>query len=182
MSPKIWFGHDSDGYEQIGVPYKDNTVSIHQLTSIADGADPYKVWSDGEYVTHHKNNIPWDNRPNNLKVVAKGEHNRIHKPREQITKKDCKHIRDEITNSTLTALANEYGIQQSAISKHVYGGCSHFEEPAQEKRDIHRGGPWTDKSHFKKLYVELGYTLQEMAAEWSTSQSTMSKWKRRHGL
>lgn len=54
------------------------TVGISQLTAIAHGADPHKVFDSDNYETHHRNKIPWDNRPANLEVVSKDEHREIH--------------------------------------------------------------------------------------------------------
>ena len=53
-------------------------VGIHQLTAIADGADPYKVFSGGEWVVHHISQYKLDNRPGNLLVTKPGMHENIH--------------------------------------------------------------------------------------------------------
>lgn len=53
-------------------------VRIHQLVAIADGADPYKVFSGGEYHCHHKNEIRWDNRPENIEFLTAAEHGKVH--------------------------------------------------------------------------------------------------------
>lgn len=50
---------------------------VHQLTAIADGADPYKVYSD-EYHTHHEDGVKWNNSPDNLSVITVAEHMREH--------------------------------------------------------------------------------------------------------
>jgi len=50
---------------------------VHQLTAIANGADPEQVYSD-EYHTHHRNGVKWDNRPENLAVLKREEHMREH--------------------------------------------------------------------------------------------------------
>lgn len=56
----------SGGYCYISA--NSDTVAVHQLTAIAGGADPYKVFSD-DHVVHHLTNIPYDNRPDNLVCV-----------------------------------------------------------------------------------------------------------------
>lgn len=57
---------------------KREEVSMHQLLAIAEGADPHKVFSGGWYNVHHKNRIPWDNRPDNIEFLHKSEHARLH--------------------------------------------------------------------------------------------------------
>lgn len=177
---EIWFGHDNDGYEQLSLPYHSETVTVHQLLAVANGYDPYKVWSDGEFVTHHKSNIPWDNRPENVEVVSKGEHNRIHKPREEINKEKCASIRN--SNLTISELSEKYECSNGAIAKHIYGECTHFSGPARSKQDGPRDGPWRDKETFYKKYINEDMTLSDIADLWNASKTTMSNWKRKHGI
>ena len=54
-----------------------DSAYVHQLTAIADGADPYDIFS-GEYHVHHKNEVKWDNRPSNLEVLTNEDHKRLH--------------------------------------------------------------------------------------------------------
>lgn len=60
------------------VDYELKTVSVHQLIAIANGADPYKVFSDGDYHVHHKNGHGLDNRPGNLEFLSAKEHKHKH--------------------------------------------------------------------------------------------------------
>jgi len=68
------------GYErwQDGPRESNRSVMVHQLLAIAEGADPAKIFSNGDYHVHHKNNIPWDNRPENIELLEAGEHQDVH--------------------------------------------------------------------------------------------------------
>ncbi len=68
------------GYVMAASKYQgdQDRVKIHQLVAIADGADPAEVFSNGEYECHHKNHIPWDNRPENIELLDGIEHDKIH--------------------------------------------------------------------------------------------------------
>jgi len=72
------------GYIRLGarVPgeKKHAYVFEHQLVAIANGADPEKVFSDGDHQCHHVNGIPWDNRPENIEVLTGREHANEHWP------------------------------------------------------------------------------------------------------
>lgn len=64
------------GYEQVvsAVDGEQNTALIHRLVAVSEhgfgGVSGKQV--------HHSNNIPWDNRPENLELVDIDEHARIH--------------------------------------------------------------------------------------------------------
>lgn len=53
-------------------------VYSHQLLAIAIGYDPYNVFSGGEYHIHHKNQIPFDNRPDNIELIKRSDHTGNH--------------------------------------------------------------------------------------------------------
>lgn len=67
---------DKNGYERWLTAYKDTTehIFVHKLLAIAEyGFDKTKG-----SVVHHKNHIPWDNRPDNIQLMGRGEHTRYH--------------------------------------------------------------------------------------------------------
>lgn len=51
---------------------------LHQLVAIAEGADPHKVFSDGDYTVHHDNGVRWDNRPANIEFLSGSNHAKHH--------------------------------------------------------------------------------------------------------
>ena len=62
----------TNGYERIEDKYDggDDRVSVHRLLAVAKfGIDAMK-----DKVVHHRNNIPWDNRPDNLELMTISEH------------------------------------------------------------------------------------------------------------
>lgn len=50
------------------------SVRIHRLIAIAE----YGFEAVCNNLVHHKNGIPWDNRPGNLEVMSRSKHQRIH--------------------------------------------------------------------------------------------------------
>lgn len=76
--PKPWasFFTSKEGYE--GWSAGNDYASVHQLLLIANGEDPYDVYSDGKYVTHHINKVKWDNRPENIILESIGAHASYH--------------------------------------------------------------------------------------------------------
>ena len=67
---------DVDGYERFksSVRGDEKSVAVHQLVIIAEGADPEKVFSGGQYHVHHKSGHTRDNRPENLELLEREEH------------------------------------------------------------------------------------------------------------
>lgn len=75
------FGTTTRGYEVWYTNKKtDGTrdVPVHQLLAINKGNDPNKVFSGNDYQVHHKNEIPWDNRPENIELLSHEDHAREH--------------------------------------------------------------------------------------------------------
>lgn len=67
---------DSRGHTRWRGEYEQ--CAVHQLLQISKGVDPHKIFSNAEWHTHHKNEIPWDNRPSNLETITAGEHAKKH--------------------------------------------------------------------------------------------------------
>jgi transposase len=69
-----------DGYETVrhrcGGEYQ--IYRIHRLVALAQGKIDVAEFHDPETHIHHKNKIPWDNRPNNLQALSKSEHHKLH--------------------------------------------------------------------------------------------------------
>lgn len=68
------------GYEcfDIMVDGESRKIWHHRLLAIAMGElNPSDLFNQ-ELDVHHKNEIPWDNRPENLEVMGHGEHRRHH--------------------------------------------------------------------------------------------------------
>lgn len=73
-------GIGSKGYMRIqhNDGEKVRSCATHQLIAIANGEDPYKVFSGGEYNCHHKNGMKIDNRHENVELRSVKEHAEAH--------------------------------------------------------------------------------------------------------
>jgi hypothetical protein len=71
-----WFGVESQGYESFRHNMTGGMVEVrhHRLLAIAK----YGVDAVVDMDVHHKNGIPWDNRPENLELKEHAEHRRDH--------------------------------------------------------------------------------------------------------
>jgi len=65
---------NSYGHEYVSS--KDDSVYIHRLLAISE----YGTETVKDRDVHHINGIPWDNRPENIEVLSREEHNREHLP------------------------------------------------------------------------------------------------------
>lgn len=69
-----------DKYEviQCTIDYEPTMVYVHRLVAIAHGElSPSEMWGS-ELVVHHKSEHGLDNRPDNLEVMGRGEHQTHH--------------------------------------------------------------------------------------------------------
>lgn len=69
------------GYEILygRVGQRNRTVRVHSLVAIANGTDPSEIFGGIEgKIVHHRNGIPWDNRPSNLETMSQSEHAELH--------------------------------------------------------------------------------------------------------
>lgn len=69
-----------EGYEEVRtkIDQKQYSVLIHRLLAVAEGLLSPQAYADGLLHVHHKNGVPWDNRPSNLEVLTKSEHHKHH--------------------------------------------------------------------------------------------------------
>jgi len=69
------FSTNTRGYEeaQAYVGGEAKKVYIHRLVAVAE----YGVEAVKGMDVHHKNNVPWDNRPSNLDVLTHREHGKV---------------------------------------------------------------------------------------------------------
>lgn len=107
-----------DGYVRIrtSMDGRSCNVLMHRLLAVAEyGFDDVKG-----RIVHHKNRIPWDNRPENIEVTTQSNHMRQHASNEELrnklTKQDVKEIRRKYPDeSTLTDLADKFDVSISAV-------------------------------------------------------------------
>jgi hypothetical protein len=98
-----------DGYEQIQHTYRGENYRCyhHQLLMVAMGEDPHKVFSE-EYDCHHKNEIKWDNRSENLELMTKEEHMRHHAEKNDLGSEAIQYSEEEML-SWINAYVEEFG-------------------------------------------------------------------------
>jgi len=119
--------HGSSGYEiytsraeQVSV----SQVRHHRLIAVAEwGLDAIC-----RKEVHHKNGIPWDNRPDNLELLTKGEHSTLHNHQKHDTEvvdgkpwyaeDNLRRLYHELQWST-NEIADEYDVSGGCVRQHM---------------------------------------------------------------
>lgn len=81
--PPHFSTHKPHGHEfvQTKVDGENKRVLIHRLVAVAEhGFDTVT-----DRVIHHKNGLPWDNRPSNLELLTQSEHAARHNTTRDVT-------------------------------------------------------------------------------------------------
>jgi hypothetical protein len=118
--PASFMTDRESGYESVGSKhnYEKDQCRVHQLVAIAKGANPYKVFSNGRYHVHHKNGIPWDNRPDNLELKSGQVHIREHGVEEDRTipdKYDTSQTKEELLSELRNLIVDWRELDNSTV-------------------------------------------------------------------
>jgi len=121
-----WATYDTDtmGYERWKVRDGENhtVVRVHQLLAIAKGTEANTIFGGDTHV-HHRNGVPWDNRPENIQVTTNSEHISKHNTGEdnnysKLSESDVRQIKSRLRGGEgIRSIAQDYPVRKAAISK-----------------------------------------------------------------
>jgi len=104
-------------YGQDGIKHR---VTHHRLLAVAEwGLDAVRGMD-----VHHQNNIPWDNRPENLELLTKAEHSQEHKSTEMVdgepwyAEDNLRRLYNELEWSTVK-IAAKYDVSSRSVRRHM---------------------------------------------------------------
>ena len=117
------FHTDSNGYEcwrcrNLG---RHSRVQVHRLLMVAEHGWSAVAEAD---VVHHQNEIPWDNRPENLELMTKDDHVKYHNDieREDTVWRDEGVLYDEYVEKGKTTydIADELGVSDETVRRWLH--------------------------------------------------------------
>jgi len=124
------FFTDKDGYEywKTEVLGDKELLPVHRLTMVAHcGFDEVT-----DNVVHHQNEIPWDNRPNNLTVMSESEHKSHHQQKRYEGKpwKNPDRLHEEyvVNGKSMHEVADELNTTVKTVHKYIH----EFDIPVRE--------------------------------------------------
>ena len=122
------FRTKESGHERWEHYYEGETTHfpVHRLLAIAEfGADAVSGMD-----THHKNGVPWDNRPENIELLTRGEHVSHHNRLTDAPWQDKARLEQAYENNSIRGLSNMWdcdyktirsALKEFGIERHSYG-------------------------------------------------------------
>lgn len=109
------FHTDKEGYELWRFNYDgvSHPIGVHRLLAVAEyGFEAVR----GKYI-HHRNEVPWDNRPENIVPMDPRDHQHHH--HQTLSEEDAEEIyrRYQEEDIKQQVLADEYGVAKSIVSR-----------------------------------------------------------------
>jgi DNA-binding CsgD family transcriptional regulator len=111
----------ANGYERWEDYISDEMVKVHQLLAISEGRKASEVFS-GDYAVHHKNGVPWDNRPKNLELMDMKDHSSHHNSgsdngMSKLTREEVEEIKRMLSEGVSNLkIADEFDISDGTVS------------------------------------------------------------------
>jgi len=145
---KVHIRSMKSGYERIEHSYKGERFQLyhHQLIAVANGVDPNKVFSQ-KYHTHHKNEVKWDNRPQNLEVMTASEHMKHHADESNFGER--RKYSDEDMLDWIRSFVAEFGYVPASTDLEGWPGptVAAYEQRFESWRDAVNKAGWKVPNH-----------------------------------
>lgn len=138
--PYVRFGTNGEGYETWATDFRGerDAIGVHRVLAVSEHG---REAVSGNQV-HHKNGIPWDNRPGNIELLEAAEHTKHHNQQDNAFGwLEVLRIREMYRNTGQThrGLADVFGVSYRTIGDAINGADAYSEYPA-EGGDIELGG------------------------------------------
>lgn len=103
------------GYERwsTNVDGTHRVVYVHRLLAVAE----YGFEAVKDKDVHHKNEIKWDNRPENIELTTKEDHTALHAENPDTPWRDAGRMREELQTHSQAELAEKWDCSSGVISR-----------------------------------------------------------------
>lgn len=115
-----WSGHVK---WKLPIDGQDREIPVHRLLAVAEFG--FEAVQDKD--VHHKNEIPWDNRPENLELMTRSEHTTHHNEKISGSERYWVATLYEKTEMSTYEIAEKYGVSNTTvlyIHREYYGDQS----------------------------------------------------------
>jgi len=109
------FYTEARGYERVqsSIWGEISRVGVHRLAAVAE----YGLEAVVDKDVHHRNGVPWDNRPGNLELIAPSEHGSLHAEERHSDSpwRDEETLREALKTMTWEEICDEWGCGQATL-------------------------------------------------------------------